>query len=65
MHLYSKHVELLGWVEPVFGIGFVFTQRGFNALLGPFNLSFKIYTTADLQRRAATLAILSEHPSWE
>ena len=52
MQLYkgNDRYEFIVSVEPIFGLGWTFTPRGFNLVLGPVLVSLKVFTKKDIER---------------
>ena len=60
MQLYKSNdrYEFTVSVEPVFGLGWTFTPRGFHFVLGPILVSLKVFTKKDIERHERMLKIL-------
>lgn len=57
MQLYKSNdrYEFIVSVEPVFGLGWTFTPRGFHFVLGPILVSLKVFTKKDIERHERML----------
>lgn len=54
----NDHYEFIASVEPVFGLGWTFTPRGFHFVAGPLLISLKVFTKKDIERHERMLKTL-------